>query len=34
MDVYRDKTTDDAEHMHTHIESRIVVEGRDINSIR
>ena len=30
MYVYRDKTTDDAEHTHTHIESRVVVEGRDI----
>ena len=29
MDVYRDKTTDVAEHTHTHIENRIVVEGRD-----
>ena len=30
MDVYREKTTGDEEHMHTHIESRVVVEGRDI----
>ena len=30
MDVYRDKTMDDAEHTHTHIESRIVVGGRGI----
>ena len=30
MDVYRDKTTDDTEHAHTHIESRVAVEGRDV----
>ena len=30
MDVYRDKTKDDEEHTHTHIESRVVIEGRDI----
>ena len=29
MDVYRDKTTGVAVHTHTHIESRIVVEGRE-----
>ena len=30
MDVYRDKTMDNEEHTHTHIGSRVVVEGRDI----
>ena len=32
--IHRDKTTDDEEHTHTHIESRVVVEGREISSIR
>ena len=34
MIVYRDKNTDDEEYAHTYIENRVVVEGREISSIR